>query len=67
MIPNSGIIFNRDETNPKEVDIHLLPIKIAHNGKANVSQYFKYKEDNQQKFNGIFFFHVVILNFPHFT
>jgi hypothetical protein len=36
-----------------DVKIHLLPIKIARNGKANVHKFFNVEEDNDILLKGI--------------
>lgn len=37
-----------------EINIHLLPVNIQHNGRAKVSKFFKIEEDSELLLNGIY-------------
>lgn len=45
-------IFIKGDSSP-EINLHLLPVNIQHNGKARVSQFFKIEENSEKLLNGI--------------
>jgi len=47
----SQIIINNNST-PSEINLHLLPVNIQHNGNAKVSKYFQIEEDSELLLNG---------------